>query len=149
MARTNLVALVTVLFALASADVAADVPCSFSISVVDGATRESKTYVPGDAPFSIPFEASHGWDRCRVTHVKKFQLKGLSGRIGDAQRVDLFCFSKEGQVVNNSLVVQADFPVEVLIFTLLSRPVSFKGKGDDESIDTSNSKEITVLCGAR
>jgi len=137
---------------LMSGPLAADVGCSFSIRVLDGTTREEKVFRPHDSPFFIPLSGDSGWDRCRVSHVKRFKTddwrKGAP-KI-DAKRVDLWCYSDDNQVVNASLVVTEREPVGVVIISLMRGPLVFGGTAEDTSVSATGDtfKEIQIFCGS-
>ena len=117
------------------------------VSVLDGATREVKKYIPGPQPVEFPVAGVKGWTKCRLSSLKSVTVSGASG-----VRVDIWCFGSAGQAMNASSVAANHAPalaVEVTMIHLLGAPTVFKRSGDDEEIQAAGYKEITLVCTAR
>jgi hypothetical protein len=134
---------VALLFATTSF-VSAQPKGSCELKVLDGKTRELRTYVPGPMPVEFPIDGVPGWSKCRMSELKHVTVQGNKGL-----RVDLWCMGVDGQAMGaaasavNHPVFQSYY--DLTIVQLLSMPVAFTA----DAVDTSAFKEITIACDAR
>lgn len=115
--------------------------CSPEIRLLDGATREVRVFRAGNVATDIPITGLRGWSKCRMSAVKEFVLAGVPSK-----RLDVWCYTTGGQVVNASTV--ASGAAAVTIIQLLAAPVTFSGPPEDEAISTPGYRELTLVCGA-
>lgn len=115
--------------------------CRWEISVLNGETRETKYYTPGEAPIDIPLEGLTGFRTCRVLPERVFDFQG-----SPTTRVEVLCFTNTGDVVLNQSVVSLKTGPEVTRFQLLGRPVSISLAKAEPTINSSGYREFMIYC---
>ena len=108
------------------------------VGVTDLKTRETKSYDAGKAPFSIPITGVSGWSRCNVS-----QLKESSFQQTRIVRIDAYCVSTNGAIVNTSCVAKKG-SIEATIINLL--PPDAKIDDLAGNTNASNAKDISLSC---
>jgi hypothetical protein len=114
--------------------------CDWDIEVLDGMSREVRHYRPGTSWVTIDIADLNGYTECRITPVKEFEFHGVP-----ASRIEIYCFTKSGEVFQNSCVALIGTP-GVTIFQLLSKPVKIINPRSTYSIDAGGYKEFTLQC---
>lgn len=71
---------------------------SVDIEVVNGETREKKTYTGGSSDFRVPVDFVQGWSHCTSKKMRTGKT------IRDFARAELYCFSNNGTVQSISCV---------------------------------------------
>jgi hypothetical protein len=121
------------LVATASFVAAQPAGASCELRLLDGVTRELKTYVPGAEPVEFPIDGVRGWSKCRMSEVKRQGTTGV--------RVDLSCTGASGQAMNAS-AVSVNQPVDrESNYSLTTMQLV--------GTDGGGYKEITMECRAR
>jgi hypothetical protein len=111
---------------------------SAEITVLNGATREKKTYEVGTAKFDIPVGYVKGWKKCTALPLKSFVFTGLP-----SIRSELYCATSSGAVQSISCVASGKNNMDVTITTIYGANFRFV---DAESILADSYAEITVAC---
>jgi hypothetical protein len=110
---------------------------NIEIHVLNGLTREKKTYVGSTYKFDIPIANVKGWNKCVAMPMKKFDFYGVS-----TIRGEIFCSSINGNTVGFSCVAQKH-NTDVIIQKLFGP--NFKIV-DAETIHADGFSEITLAC---
>ena len=115
--------------------------CNWEISVLNGETRQTKYYSPGEVAFDIPLDALRGFKSCRVLPERMFEFQGSM-----TTRVEILCYTTSGEVVVSQGVVSAKTGPEVTRFQLLSGPVSIALGKAEPTISSSGYREFMLYC---
>lgn len=99
--------------------------CDLDIEVLHGMSGEVRHYRPGTSWVTIDISDLKGYTECRVTPLKKLEFHGVP-----ASRIEIYCFTKSGEVFQSSGVALKGTP-EVTIFKLLSKPVKIMNPGSE------------------
>jgi hypothetical protein len=108
----------------------------FEIEVLNGHTREKKTFVGGANKFDIQISNVKGWNKCFAMPIKKFKIYGKN-----AIRGELYCTSPSGVSVGFSCVATEN-DLEINVQNLYSTNLKFVG----DEIFVDGFAEITLSC---
>jgi len=106
------------------------------IEVVNGKTREKKSYTGGGSDFRIPVDFVQGWSHCISKKMKTVTL------YGERARAELYCFGKSGTVQSVSCVTVKN-SLEVTLTNLFGGAFRFV---DDDNITAASYAEISMTC---
>lgn len=109
---------------------------SVDIEVVNGKTREKKSYTGGSGDFRIPVDFVQGWSHCMAMKMKTFNF------YGEKASAELYCFSKNGTAQRVSCVT-AKGTLEATLTSLYGGAFRFI---DDDNITAASFAEISMTC---
>lgn len=111
---------------------------SAEITILNGVTREKKTYEVGTAKFEIPVDFVKGWKKCTALPLKSFVFTGLP-----TIRSELYCATSSGAVQSVSCVASGKNNMDVTVTTIYGSNFRFV---DAESNSVNSYADITVAC---
>ena len=107
------------------------------MEVLNGKSREVKTYTFGNEFFEIDIRYVKGWSKCIAPPLKKFDYEG-----SPTIRGELYCQTTRGETQSLSCV--AKYPdVDVAITNIFGGNFKFI---DKNSISADSTAEITLKC---
>lgn len=109
----------------------------FEIQILNGLTREKKTYIGGAHKFDIPIANVKGWSKCVAMPIKKFKVDSK-----DVLRGEVYCSTTNGNSVGFSCASQKN-DVVVNINNLFSPNLKFT---DADTISVDGFAELTLIC---
>jgi len=110
---------------------------TIKIDVLNGATREKRTYEGGAQQFEIPINFVKGWSRCTVMPLKQFSLYGV-----EKMRGEMYCRTTSGNTVGFSCAA-SNREMDVNIQILFGPNMKF---ADSKTISADSFAEITLKC---
>ena len=116
-------------------------PCEWEVTILDGKTREVRTFKPGAATAELPLPKTKGFRSCQVSPVKEYQFKGV-----EATRIDFWCFTQSGDAMNIGSVASTRFGSDITTFQLLSGPVKIANTDGNTQVNAAGFTEISALC---
>lgn len=105
------------------------------IEVVNGNTREKKSYTGGGSDFRIPVDFVQGWSHCISKKMK-------TALYGERALAELYCFGKSGTVQSVSCMTVKN-SLEVTLTNLFGGVFRFV---DDDNITAASFAEISMTC---
>jgi hypothetical protein len=116
--------------------------CEWEVTVLDGRTREVRTFRLGPSSTELPLPRLKGFKSCKIPPVKEYEFNGVK-----ATRIDFWCFTTAGDAVNVGSVSSSQFGTDVTTFQLLSGPVEFRtGKDGSSQVNSSGFVELSAVC---
>lgn len=116
--------------------------CEWEVTVLDGTTREVRTFRPGPSPTEVPLTRLKGFKSCKIPPVKEYEFNGVK-----ATRIDFWCFTAAGDAVSVGSVASSQFGTDVTTFQLLSGPIAFRTSKDGSyNVNTGGYVEISAVC---
>lgn len=117
--------------------VAGAAPAQFvDIEVVNGNTREKKSYTGGSSDFRIPVDFVQGWSHCIAKKIKTYTF------YGEMARAEVYRFGKNGTAQRVACVTAKD-SLAVIRTDLFGGTFRFV---DDDNITVPSSAEILITC---
>lgn len=136
--RTVAVSIALITFATS----AAATMCEWEVTVLDGKTREIRTFHPGPSPMELPLPQVKGFKGCTVSPVKEYEVQGVK-----ATRIDFLCFTTTGGALALGSVASSRFGTDVTRFQLLAGPVTVRAGSDGNSeVKTGGYVELSAEC---
>lgn len=116
--------------------------CDWEVTVLDGKTREIRSFRPGSSATELPLPRIKGFKSCIISPVKRYEVNFIK-----ATRIDFWCFTTVGDAVNVGSVASSQFGTDVTTFQLLEGPVTFGvAKDGSTEVSTSGYVELSAVC---
>jgi hypothetical protein len=115
--------------------------CHWEITVLDGKTREQRTFQAGARAFEIPLTGLPGFRTCKVLPERLTELYGQA-----VSRVEVYCYTSSGDAMMTQGAVTPATVGEVTRFQLLARPVAVTVGDNQATVNAGGFREFTLQC---